>query len=210
MKDNLELLKDYQSFVGPKNNWNTIPRLIIKHLFNIGLSPETRLLDIGCGSLRTGRFLIPFLNTGNYYGIEPEKIMVEEGLKQELIPEIVKFKQPTFYFNKDFDVPDIKIDIAMAIQVFIHCGPEQLKQCLNMINKCLDINGIFLLSLNIADLDKLENKQGIHYAYRGASHAGAYYTKESIYQIFYDYGFSIENIFQYLWVAKRQLSSKRY
>lgn len=210
MTDNLDLLKNYQTFVGPSDNWNTIPRLVIKHLFKNGLSPETRLLDIGCGSLRTGRFLIPFLNTGNYYGLEPEQIMVEEGLKNELIPGIVEFKKPVFYFNKDFDIPDITVDIAIAIQVFIHCGPEQLKQCLEMLTRHLDKNGIFLLSLNIGDVDRLEDKQGIYYSYRGASHAGAYYKQDTIEKIFNEYDFAINHVFKYLWIAKRQqFSSKR-
>ncbi len=209
MTDNLNLLKNYQTFVGPADNWNTIPRLVIKHLFNNGLSPETRLLDIGCGSLRTGRFLIPFLNTGNYYGLEPENMMVEEGLKNELIPEIVDFKKPVFYFNKDFDIPDITVDIAIAIQVFIHCGPDQLKQCLKMLNKCLHRNSIFLFSINISDIDRLEDKQGIHYSYRGASHAGTYYTIDSIQKIFAEYKFDIKHIYKYLWLAKKQEFSSK-
>lgn len=199
MTDNLDLLKNYQTFVGPEDNWNTTPRLVIKHLFNNGLSPETRLLDIGCGSLRTGRFLIPFLNTGNYYGLEPEKIMVKEGLKNELIPEIVDFKKPTFYFNKDFDIPDITVDIAIAIQVFIHCGPDQLRLCLKMLKDKL--YGPFIFTVNLSETDRTIEKRGKFYAYRGASHAGTSYTHDTLQDIFVTNNFSLKHIHNIFWVA---------
>lgn len=207
MTDNLNLLDNYKTFVGPEYNWNTIPRLVIKKLFEHGLSPDTSLLDIGCGSLRTGRFLIPFLNTGNYHGLEPESIMVEQGIQNELIPEIVDFKKPNFYFNEDFIVPEIKIDIAIAIQVFIHCGPEQLKQCLSMLTTRL--HGLLLFTVNIANDDKLEKKSGKFYSYRGASHSGTYYKLETMQEIFTQYNFSIKHIDNFFWMAWLNNSSER-
>lgn len=200
MINNLDLLKNYKTYVGPIENWDYVPRYVIPHMFNYGLRPNTRLLDIGCGSLRNGRFLIPFLDTGNYHGLEPQQDIVNEGLKNELISEIVEFKKPQFYFNNQFEVPDIKIDMAIAIQVFIHCGPEQLKQCLSMLQTRLV--GPLLISLNIGDKDKVFDKKGIHYAYIGASHAGTYYTTETAEKIFNDSGFTLTPIHNILYLAE--------
>jgi cyclopropane fatty-acyl-phospholipid synthase-like methyltransferase len=199
MIDNLDLLNNYKTFVGLENNWDTIPRLVIKKLFEWGLTPDTCLLDIGCGSLRTGRFLIPFLNTGNYHGLEPEQTMVKEGIVNELIPEIVSFKKPSFYFNKDFVLPEIKFDMAIAIQVFIHCGPDQLDQCLKMLKDKLC--GPLLFTINIADNDKLEQKQGKFYSYRGASHSGSYYKINTLQKIFSKNDFAIKHIDTFFWIA---------
>lgn len=199
MKDNLDLLNNYKSFVGPEKNWNSLPRVVIKQLFNYGLSPDTCLLDIGCGSLRTGRFLIPFLNTGNYHGLEPEKTMVDAGLLNELIPEIINFKKPQFYFNKDFELPPIKFDIAIAIQVFIHCGPDQLRLCLKMLKDKLC--GPFIFTINLSETNKTIPKMGKFYAYRGASHGSTLYTHDTLQDIFVTNNFSLKHIENVFWVA---------
>lgn len=48
-------------------------------LLELGLSPESRVIDIGCGVLRLGYWLIPFLHEGCYYGIEPAQQRVNLG-----------------------------------------------------------------------------------------------------------------------------------
>jgi len=54
------------------------------------LRQHHKLLDIGCGSLRNARVLIPYLNIGNYYGIEPNYGLVNEGIANELGQDLVK------------------------------------------------------------------------------------------------------------------------
>jgi hypothetical protein len=39
------------------------------------------VLDVGCGALRVGYWLIHFLEPENYYGIEPKKRMLGTGRK---------------------------------------------------------------------------------------------------------------------------------
>src|ERR1700753_963856 len=45
-----------------------------------GLRHNHRFLDMACGSLRLGQYLIPFLDEGNYRGIEGEKGLGDAGL----------------------------------------------------------------------------------------------------------------------------------
>ena len=43
--------------------------------------------------------LIPYLNRGKYFGIEPNEWLVEEGIKQELGESLLQIKRPTFFFT---------------------------------------------------------------------------------------------------------------
>src|SRR5437763_14695052 len=72
-------------------------------LLNEGLCPESKVLDIGCGCLRTAYWLIRFLNPGCYHGIEPARHRVEYGLDHLFTPERVRAKQPQVAFTPNFD-----------------------------------------------------------------------------------------------------------
>jgi SAM-dependent methyltransferase len=49
-------------------------------LTTLGLREHHSLLDFGCGSLRAGRLLIPYLLPGRYYGLEPNRCLIEDGI----------------------------------------------------------------------------------------------------------------------------------
>src|SRR6202023_2729991 len=72
-------------------------------LLNEGLCPESKVLDVGCGCLRTAYWLIRFLDPGRYHGIEPVRRRVEYGLHHLFTPELLTAKQPQFDFNTHFD-----------------------------------------------------------------------------------------------------------
>ena len=95
--------KDYKSHVGPREDYYKRGAEQLEKIFNSGLKPHHRVVDIGCGSLRLGRTLIPFLNKGKYFGLEPQIDMVEEALAWELSERMVRWKKPQFSDSKDFD-----------------------------------------------------------------------------------------------------------
>ena len=69
-----------------------------------GLLPEHRLLDIGCGSLRAGCWLIP-TSRATATGIEPNRVMLRFGREILLKPELLSLKRPSFDHNtRDFSV----------------------------------------------------------------------------------------------------------
>jgi SAM-dependent methyltransferase len=59
-----------ESLVGPENCWEELIQYQFNLLTGIGVKPEHSLLDIGCGALTTGLKLIPFLDRGNYVGVD--------------------------------------------------------------------------------------------------------------------------------------------
>lgn len=49
----------YRAYVGPPQNYDLISAMSFGLLTALGLRQHHSLLDIGCGSLRNGRLLIP-------------------------------------------------------------------------------------------------------------------------------------------------------
>ena len=76
-------------------------------LYSLGLRAEHRLLDIGCGSLRAGRFIIPYLNAGGYTGLEPNTWLIDEAIEKEIGRDVLDIKKPIFVNNDQFDVSGV-------------------------------------------------------------------------------------------------------
>ena len=74
--------RHYRAWVGPPADYDRIAALQVSLLLCVGLRETHFFLDVGCGSLRGGRMLIPYLRPGRYFGIEPERWLVEEGIER--------------------------------------------------------------------------------------------------------------------------------
>ena len=90
----------YRAYVGPPEDYDLIAAMTFNLLTTLGLRQHHSLLDIGCGSLRIARLLIPYLNRGKYFGVEPNQWLVEEGIRREVGESLVEIKHPTFFFSK--------------------------------------------------------------------------------------------------------------
>jgi len=117
-------------------------------LLNEGLNPESKVLDIGCGCLRTAYWLIHFLDPGCYYGIEPARQRVEYGLQYLFTSEEVRLKQPQFDFNPHFDssVFGIQFDFFLAGSIWTHASKSQIEVTLDAFLRNSTPAGIFLTS----------------------------------------------------------------
>src|SRR5204862_7009274 len=126
----------YRAYVGPPEDYDLIAAMTFNLLTTLGLRQRHSLLDIGCGSLRVGRLLIPYLNRGKYFGVEPNEWLVKEGIKQELGEALLEIKRPTFFFS---DSPEtiaqtkVSFDFALAQSIFSHCGLDLIKNFLSAI-----------------------------------------------------------------------------
>src|SRR5919106_5797598 len=112
----------YRSWVGPPQKYDLIAAMQFNVLTCLGLREDHLLLDIGCGSLRAGRLFIPYLLPGRYFGIEPERWLVEEGLRNELGEDILAAKRPTFSTKADFGLSafEQEFDFLLAHSIFSH------------------------------------------------------------------------------------------
>ena len=116
----------HQAYVGKPDEWDLVAARQVTLLLAAGLRDTHRLADVGCGSLRAGRMLIPYLRPERYFGVEPNRWLVEEGIEHELGRDLVRIKRPTFRFVDDFSLSafGVNFDFALAHSVFSHAYPD--------------------------------------------------------------------------------------
>jgi SAM-dependent methyltransferase len=139
----------YRAFVGPPDRFDFMSATQFALLFSLGLRDHHRVLDFGCGSLRLGRLLIPFLRRGRYYGIDPNRWLIEDALSNELGHAIVRVKQPRFSYNDDFSCRAFgeKFDFIVAQSIITHCGPDLTETLVREVAAALTDSGIFVFSI---------------------------------------------------------------
>jgi SAM-dependent methyltransferase len=140
---------------GPASDFESVGRLTLQTLLANGLLPSHRVLDFGCGSLRNGYWLIRFLDSGNYFGIEPVEKGVKAGLKHLIDPELEAFKKPRFLYNKDSDISafELPFDFVVARSILTHTCPGMLRRMFDTFAKSSP-NGTMLASYWRYDLPK--------------------------------------------------------
>lgn len=126
----------YRAYVGPPEDYDLVSAMVFNLLTSIGLRQHHRVLDIGCGSLRVGRLLIPYLNEGNYVGVEPNQWLVGDGIANELGMDLVRIKKPVFSFQASMDdfKESLNLDYAIAQSIFSHCGEDLIGQWLSQVS----------------------------------------------------------------------------
>jgi len=148
----------YRAYVGPPEDYDLVAAMTFNLLTTLGLRQHHSLLDIGCGSLRIGRLLIPYLNQGKYFGVEPNEWLVEEGIKRELGETLVQIKRPMFFFS---DSPEtvvqakVLFDFALAQSIFSHCGLDLIRGWLSAVSRSLAQDGALVATFLPGDEDSL-------------------------------------------------------
>lgn len=135
----------YDAYVGPPGQYDFMGATQFRLLTALGLREHHHVLDFGCGSLRAGRLLIPYLSAGRYFGIEPNAWLIEQALDSELGRDIVAIKQPQFAHVGDFSVPfDESFDFVIAQSIFSHASRDQIATALANFGGVLKPGGIVL------------------------------------------------------------------
>jgi len=147
----------YTAYVGPPSQYDFMGATQFALLFHLGLRARHKVLDFGCGSLRAGRLLIPYLDPGNYYGIEPNTWLVKEGIERQL-GGLETLKQPTFSSSDAFvaDVFGEEFDFIVAQSIFSHSGPTMTGLALRSFSKVLRRNGICAVTFVHGEEDPAE------------------------------------------------------
>lgn len=129
----------HRGYVGNPEAYDITAALQFSLLTLLGLREHHTLLDIGCGSLRAGRLFITYLAKGNYYGIEPNKWLIQEGIEKEVGNDLLTLKQPTFSYNSQFETAQFKqqFDYILAHSIFSHAPQTQITQCLKEAKKAM-------------------------------------------------------------------------
>ncbi len=134
---------------GPKKKFVAAGRAQLEILLSHGLVPQDRVLDVGCGALRGGWWLIHFLRPERYFGIEPNKEMLQAGIDVMLGPELLAEKKPQFSNNDNFDFSIFRqvFDFVLARSVWTHASIPQIQTMLKFFARCSHRNSAFLTSI---------------------------------------------------------------
>ena len=162
----------YRAFVGPPARYGMISATQFALLFAFGLRETDKVLDIGCGSLRLGRLLIPFLREGGYFGVDPNGWLIEEAIDRELGRDAVRLKRPSFSHNEDFKFDSFgqRFDFIIAQSIATHCGPDLVAGMLAGAQAVIGDDGLFLFTYRNLENEALP-ADGWHYP--GVVHYGA-------------------------------------
>lgn len=131
--------------------WNEYAEWQIDSLIAIGMKPEHKLLDIGCGPLRLGIQAIDYLNDGNFYGIDANPAYFE------LAPHLYKAsgltKKYEMLLDSDFSFHKFgtSFDFAIAQSVFTHLSSVQIMDCLKKLKGVMKKGGVLLFTNIITD-----------------------------------------------------------
>ena len=104
-------------------------------------------MDMACGALRLGQFLIPYLHRGHYIGVDVTRTLIDAGLEHELSPGIVKMKKPQFIINDSFDLSDCPpFDMAVAQSLFTHLTLDDIERCGRGLRAAARPGSVFLFT----------------------------------------------------------------
>jgi hypothetical protein len=132
----------------PLENFESAGREQFTYLLKSGLNPDSKVLDIGCGILRAGYWLIHFLAPGNYCGIEPHKKRLHLGMHTILEPEILHCKSPRFDTNPAFDTSVFGecFDFFLAYSIWTHASKRQIETMLDGFIRDTRDHAVFVLT----------------------------------------------------------------
>lgn len=119
--------------------WDEIGSLQLDFLRANGLTPESSLLDIGCGSLRLGVRAVEYLESGRYWGTDLNTALLDAGYEKEIVPAGLDERLPRSHLladeNFEFAGVPASIDFAIATSVFTHLPLNHIRLCLANLAK---------------------------------------------------------------------------
>jgi hypothetical protein len=155
---------------GPVECFESAGRVQLATLLREGIYPQMKVLDLGCGCLRGGYWLIHFLDAGCYFGIEPAAARLQQGIDHVVELEVLKDKHPKFDTNDRFDlgVFGVKFDIVLARSIWSHASKGQIVTMLDQFVANSTPEAFFLTSYIPAGIFKGRDYKGD--GWQGRSH----------------------------------------
>lgn len=143
---NRRMVEDPKASVG---GWGDgIGQLQHEFLVERGLGVDDTLLDIGCGTLRAGRYFIDYLD-GGYTGMDISETAIEEG--ERLLPDDVRESEYRLLSNHDLRCREFRsgeFDYALAQSVLTHIPEGDAEELLTHLPDVMVPGGEFYATVN--------------------------------------------------------------
>jgi ubiquinone/menaquinone biosynthesis C-methylase UbiE len=143
-----DLERSYWKIIGAdtKEEFEALGRAKLKLLGDLGLTPEGRVLDVGCGTGALTETLMDYLGPrGVYYGTD---------VAQEAITFCEqKYRRPNFHFRRNeltrLPIEGLQFDFIYFGSVFTHVYPAEMRTLLVEVSRLLDPHGQIVADLFI-------------------------------------------------------------
>jgi len=147
--------------------WDLMGNLQFDLLMSQGLKPSDKFLDVGCGPLRAGVKIIPYLDAGNYVGFEANRDLLTLA-EEEIHANGLEEKMPRLYHSGvfEFEAAGEMFDVILAQSLFPHLDLNKVIYCCVKAAQVLKPEGSFFFTFfnnpqGIANLEAIEQKEGI-------------------------------------------------
>jgi len=143
--------------------WEQMGQLQIEFLKSQGLQPEHKFLDVGCGSLRAGVKIIPYLEKNHYYGIDVEKQLLDKGYGTELRLAGIqdRLRRENLYCSRLFKhqrLEDGVIDFGICNSVMTHLPLNFLRICLENTSRYFRVGGkLFMTFFELPESERFSD-----------------------------------------------------
>ena len=148
MPNDTRWTSDHREYVG--GLWAEAAATTMTKLWKLGLKPHHRVLDVGCGSLRIGRFLLLYLKPGHYVGVDPVAWPIERAQACEAgLEALCRARKMTFVLSLEEALRvdgESRFDFVLAHGIFPHASLEECRKILVHSKELLKPEGTFVAS----------------------------------------------------------------
>ncbi|KAJ0244478.1 S-adenosyl-L-methionine-dependent methyltransferases superfamily protein [Hirschfeldia incana] len=124
------------------------------------LKPNSRVLEIGCGTLRVGLHFIRYLNPSHFHCLEKDELSLMAALRYELPSQGLLHKRPFILRGEDMEFSkfgsDTTYDLIYASAVFLHMPDKLVWAGLErLVEKLKPYDGRIFVSHNVKFCSRL-------------------------------------------------------
>jgi SAM-dependent methyltransferase len=117
----------YKQYLGGgKEHWQNRGAFQLYFLQKMGMKPHDRLLDAGCGPLRSGVHFIHYLDRGHYSGIDVNPDFIRVAGETVAQDPVLREKAPVLEHVENFEFSRLNgtFTYVMAFSVLNHCDAQ--------------------------------------------------------------------------------------
>ncbi|KAJ8440164.1 hypothetical protein Cgig2_003489 [Carnegiea gigantea] len=128
------------------------------------LTPDARVLEIGCGTLRVGLHFIRYLKPGHFHCLERDELSLMAAFRYELPSQGLLHKRPLIVKGEDMDFSrfgsGVVYDLIYASAVFLHMPDKLVWAGLErLVDKLKPYDGRIFVSHNIKFCSRLGGEE---------------------------------------------------
>jgi SAM-dependent methyltransferase len=150
-----------QAYFWEFNHWAQWQFRLVAALLKV--PRDGNFLDIGCGAMRLGYLLVPYLEDDRYCGIDPLQQYVD--FANRLMQKVQCGKTYRLHCSASFDLEHFgrQFDTAFAQSVLGHLSEQENRSCFENLKKVMKPGGKFYATVALAGAESKKASAGFLY-----------------------------------------------